>query len=227
LPYLRGMYSLPYFKEKELGVVKAFMEQHPFITLCGSDAAGNPVATHVPVLLREENGRLCLHGHIMKKTDHHLAFEQNPNVLAIFSGPHTYVSASWYSNPQQGSTWNYMTVHAKGVIQFLGEAELLNLLRDLTARFENNTESPALFDKLPREYISQMSKAIVAFEIEVKEIDNVFKLSQNRDEASYHTIIKKLEQQGGDAGKIAGEMSKRAEKLFSEKPVKTESAGHE
>lgn len=208
------MYSLPYFKERDIKVVREFMEQHPFITLCGSDAAGNPVATHVPVLLREENDKLYLHGHIMKKTDHHLAFIDNPNVLAVFFGPHTYVSASWYSNPQQGSTWNYMTVHAKGTIQFLDDAALLDLLRDLTARFENNDQSPALYDKLPPEYISSMSKAIVAFAVEVTEIDNVFKLSQNRDEASYHTIINKLEQQGGDAKLIAGEMTKRAEKLY-------------
>lgn len=203
------------------------MEQHPFITLCGSDKAGNPVATHVPVLLRDVDGRLFLHGHIMKKTDHHLAFSENPHVLAIFSGPHTYVSASWYSNPRQGSTWNYMTVHAKGQIRFLDEAALTDLLRDLTAHFENNDNSPSLFEKLPAEYVSQMSKAIVAFAIEVKEMDNVFKLSQNRDEASYHVIIDKLKQQGGDAEKIAAEMSKRATKLFSNGTVKTQSSGYE
>lgn len=227
MAYLRRMYSLPYFKEKDIDVVKAFMHEHPFITLCGSDAAGYPVATHVPVLLREENEKLYLHGHIMKKTDHHLAFIDNPNVLAVFTGAHTYVSASWYSNPRQGSTWNYMTVHAKGHMSFPGDEALLDLLRDLTAHFERNDASPALFDKLPPEYISQMSKAIVAFSIEVKEIDNVFKLSQNRDEASYHTILKKLEQQGGDGAIIAGEMSKRAEKLFAEKPVQAKAAGHE
>src|SRR5688500_316665 len=143
------MYSLPYFKEKDQELVKEFMHQHPFITLCGCDKAGNPVATHVPVLFREENGQLFLRGHIMKKTDHHLAFLENPNVLALFTGAHTYVSASWYSNPRQGSTWNYMTVHAKGQIRFLEDAALLDLLRDLTAHFENNDNSPALYDKLP------------------------------------------------------------------------------
>jgi transcriptional regulator len=215
------MYSLPYFKEKDLQVVKEFMEQHPFIMLCGSDKAGNPVATHVPVLMREENGQIFLRGHIMKKTDHHLAFIDNPHVLAVFTGPHTYVSASWYSNPMSGSTWNYMTVHAKGAIRFLVDADLLNLLRDLTARFENNPASPSLFEKLPAEYIDSMSKAIVAFDVEVQEMDNVFKLSQNRDEASYHAIINKLEQQGGDGILVAGEMKKRASKLFSQSP------GHE
>lgn len=202
------------------------MEQHPFITLCGADKAGNPVATQVPVLLREINGQLFLHGHIMRKTDHHLAFTENPHVLAIFTGPHTYVSASWYTNPRQGSTWNYMTVHAKGVIRFLDEAALSELLRDLTAHFENNPASPALYEKLPAEYVAQMSKAIVAFAVEVKEIDNVFKLSQNRDETSYHTIMEKLERKGGDAAIIASEMSKRAESLFSNTHVKTQSPGN-
>ena len=217
------MYSLPYFKEKEPGLIRAFMEQHPFITLCGSDKAGSPVATHVPVLLQDIDDRLFLQGHIMKKTDHHLAFLENPNVLAIFAGPHTYVSASWYSNPLQGSTWNYMTVHAKGQIRFLDDTALADLLRDLTAHFERHDASPSLYGKLPTTYISQMSKAIVAFAIEVKEIDNVFKLSQNRDEASYHVIIDKLRQQGGDGEKIAGEMSKRAATLFSNGTAKTQS----
>lgn len=219
------MYSLPYFKEKDQGLVKEFMHQHPFITLCGSDKTGNPVATHVPVLFREENGQLYLRGHIMKKTDHHLAFLENPNVLALFTGANTYVSASWYSNPLSGSTWNYMTVHVKGQIRFLEEAALSVLLRDLTAHFENNDNSPALFEKLPAEYISQMIKAIVAFEIEVQEMDNVFKLSQNRDEQSFHAIIKKLEQQGGDGSIIAGEMSKRASTLFTNGTLKTQSSG--
>jgi len=177
----------------------------------------------VPVLLQDIDDRLFLQGHIMKKTDHHLAFLENPNVLAIFAGPHTYVSASWYSNPLQGSTWNYMTVHAKGQIRFLDDTALADLLRDLTAHFERHDASPSLYGKLPTTYISQMSKAIVAFAIEVKEIDNVFKLSQNRDEASYHVIIDKLRQQGGDGEKIAGEMSKRAATLFSNGTAKTQS----
>jgi len=179
----------------------------------------------VPVLFREENGQLYLRGHIMKKTDHHLAFLENPNVLALFTGAHTYVSASWYSNPRQGSTWNYMTVHAKGQIRFLEEAALPVLLKDLTAHFENNHHSPSLFEKLPAEYVSQMSKAIVAFEIEVQEMDNVFKLSQNRDEQSFHAIVEKLEQQGGDGHIIAGEMRKRAARLFENGTVSTQSPG--
>src|ERR1700755_3197637 len=108
------MYSLPYFKENDEKEVLRFMHDHPFVTLCGSDASGKPVATQVPVLLKERDGFLFLEAHIMKNTDHHKAFVQNPQALALFTGAHTYVSASWYSNPNQASTWNYVSVHATG-----------------------------------------------------------------------------------------------------------------
>jgi transcriptional regulator len=81
-----------------------------------------PMATQVPVLIDEREGdRLLLRGHMMKNTDHHRAFEKNNEALCVFSGAHTYVSARWYSNPQTGSTWNYMSVHARGKIRFLSE----------------------------------------------------------------------------------------------------------
>lgn len=211
------MYNLPYFKEKDAAVVKQFMRHHPFITLCGADAAGKPIATHIPVLIEERDNQLFLRGHIMRNTDHHKAFMENSQVLAIFAGPHTYVSASWYNNPQQGSTWNYMTVQAKGMVQFLDEAALLKLLHDLTAHFENNEDSPALFNHIPDDYIQRMTKAIVAIEIAVLEMDNVFKLSQNRDEPSYHNIIEKLQQNDEHARQIASEMLQRKTQLFGQK----------
>ena len=208
------MYSIPYFKEKDPGIVMSFMKQHPFILLCGCDAAGKPVATQVPVLIKQRDEKLYLQGHIMKNTDHHKAFLQNPEALAVFTGPHTYVSASWYTNPHQGSTWNYMTVHAKGTVQFLAPAALPAVLKELTALFENNNDSPSLYEKLPDDYVARLINAIVAFEMEIRETDNVFKLSQNRDEASFHNIIQQLQQQNSDAREIAVEMQKRAAILF-------------
>ncbi len=208
------MYNLPYFKEKDQAIVLEFMRTHPFVFLTGCDAQNKPVATQVPVFVDEREGKLYLSGHMMRKTDHHLAFAQNPNALAVFTGPHTYVSASLYSNPQQGSTWNYMSVHARGIITFSGEQELLHILKRTTSHFENNPDSPSLFEKLPSEYIEKMVHAIVAFEIEVTWIDHVFKLSQNRDEESYHSIINKLQQSDDDSRQIAAEMEKRTSQLF-------------
>jgi transcriptional regulator len=208
------MYNLPYFKENDPEVVLSFMHKHPFILLTGADKNGRPVATHVPVLIRCQDKRIFLRGHMMKGTAHHKAFQVNPQALAIFNGPHTYVSASWYSDPLQGSTWNYMTVHAHGNLRFLLQEELFAVLEQTTALFENNPNSPSLYTKLPGEYIQKLVKAIVAFELEVTDIDNVFKLSQNRDEESFHKIIAKLD--AGDAGSkmIAAEMRLRASDLY-------------
>ncbi len=139
---------------------------------------------------------------------------QNPNILAVFTGAHTYVSASWYENKQQGSTWNYMSVHVRGQLRFLDEQALLNTLKRTTNHFENNPHSGANFEDLPDEYVKKMIKAIVAFEIQVQEMDNVFKLSQNRDEKSFHTIINKLDAQDADGKKIAHEMKQRTSQLF-------------
>ena len=212
------MYNLPDYKERDEEVVKQFIREHPFAFLTGCNAENKPVVTQVPVFIDEKEGKVFLTGHIMKNTDHHKVFLYNPNVLAVFTSPHTYVSATWYDNPVQASTWNYISVHAKGIVRFGDEAALISILKRLTLHYENNnTHSSTVFNNLPEEYVNPLMKAIVAFEIEVTEIDNVFKLSQNRDEKSYYNIIEKLEQQDSDGKYIAAEMKKRASKLFAKK----------
>ena len=209
------MYNLPYYKEKDGQVLLQFMKQHFFAMLIGS-ADDIPVATQVPLLIEERGNKLFLLGHFMRQTDHHKAFEQNSNALCVFNGPHTYVSASLYANPQTASTWNYISVHARGNLQFLEADGLLNILEKLTNEFEES-HSPASFQNLPKEYVEKLSRAIIGFEIEVKELDNVFKLSQNRDEQSYQKIIHYLEKGESDAQKIAIEMKNRKEQLFHDK----------
>lgn len=209
------MYNLPYFKEHDHKAVTEFMRQHPFIMLAGCDEQNRPVITQVPVLFDQRDDKLFLLGHIMRQTDHHKAFEKNPQVLAVFTSPHAYVSATWYDDPHQASTWNYMSVHARGELRFLDAAGLENVMKKLTLHFENgNTASTTIFDNLSEEYLAPLMKAIIAFEIEVQEIANVFKLSQNRNEQSFHNIIGKLQQQGGDGAYIADEMGKRADELY-------------
>jgi transcriptional regulator len=212
--YLRPMYNISYFKASDHKEVTDFMRQHPFVTLCGADADGKPVATHIPVLLEERDDKLFLLAHVMRKQDHAKAFEANPNVLAIFYGAHTYVSASWYENKQTASTWNYQAVHAKGVLKFLGNDALHNILTRLTATFEQNPDSPSLVHKMDEAYVSNMMKAIVAFEIEVTDVQHVFKLSQNRDEKSYDNIITQLKESDADAKTVATIMQERKNKVY-------------
>ena len=203
------MYKFPYFTEEDQAKVIAFMKKNSFAMLTGFGEQ-YPVATHIPLDIEvKEDGKIFLSGHMMKKTDHHLGFEKNNNVLVVFNGPHTHISASWYTNPVMGSTWNYMVVHAKGKVKFKDEQGTYNAVKDITNKYEG-PESAAAFDKLPKEYIDQMVKAIVGFTIEVEKLDNVFKLSQNRDELSQKNIIEQLKKRGdGNAVMIAEEMEHR------------------
>jgi transcriptional regulator len=210
------MYNLPYFKEKDDEAVLLFMQEHPFVFLTGADAGNKPVATQIPVFTDEKDGKLFLTGHIMRNTDHHKAFVQNPEVLAVFTGPHTYVSGSWYAgDPQQASTWNYISVHARGRVKWMDEARLIELLRRLTLHFENNnTASSTIYDNLPADYTSKLIKAIIGFEMEVTELENVHKLSQNRDQKSYENIIVELEKQDKDGKYIAERMRRNTSEIF-------------
>ena len=209
------MYNFNYFKEKEKQSLLNFMEDNPFAFMTGSFLSGIQVATQIPVLLEERNGELYLQGHIMRNTDHHKAFVENPNALLVFTGPNCYVSASWYSNPQIGSTWNYMSVHVGGQVSFMTNEELIQFMRKLTLKMEKgNKQSLTFIDNLPEQYVNKMMPAIVGFEIRAEKMENVFKLSQNRDEKSYLHIISKLEEQGGNSALIAEEMRKRKAELF-------------
>lgn len=210
------MYDLPYHKEPDERVVKEFIAEHPFALLTGCDSDGKPVATQVPAFLEERDGRFFLSGHLMKNSDHYRAFSGNRNVLAVFTGPHVYVSGTWYSNPNTPSTWNYMSVHARGTIRFLDGAALEEILNKTSLHFENgNQHSDTVFQNLPKQLTAKLVRALVAFEIEVEELDTVFKLSQERDRQSYLNIIEQLKEQNEAGRAIATEMEKRMSDVFS------------
>ncbi len=201
------MYKLGHFTEADEQKVIAFMQENSFAMITGISEK-YPVATQIPLEVEVKEGNIFLHGHIMRNTDHHKAFEKNENVLVVFTGPHCYVSASWYTNPQTASTWNYMTVHAKGKIIFIDEEGTCNVIKALTNKYEG-LETAAAFNKMPKEYILPMLKAIIGFTIEVESLENTFKLSQNRDEASKKNIIEQLKKRGDyNSAAIANEMEK-------------------
>jgi len=202
------MYDIPYFKAEHPEEVLAYMKAHPFALFCGADSNRKPVATQIPVLFEHRDDKLFLQGHFMKKQDHTNAFMKHPDALAVFTGAHTYVSASWYQNKQTASTWNYQSVQASGVMHFQDVAFLLRLITRLTENFEA-PGSPSLVQKMDEAYVQQMMQAIVAFEMEVVSVRHVFKLSQNRDDKSRENIISNLSDQGDDALEIAKAMGRK------------------
>lgn len=202
------MYKLADFTEHDEATIRNFMREHNFATLI-SNADKYPAFTQVPLIMEETATGLTLEGHLMRNTDHHKAFLKHKDVVAIFHGPHCYVSASWYDK-QSASTWNYMSVYARGKLTFHDDDEKTRAaLRKITDKYEGHGK-PSSFENLPDEYIKKLSVAVVCFTIEVESVENVFKLSQNHHEANRESIIQHLEQRE-DAGSkaIAKEMQIR------------------
>ncbi|MBL7717611.1 MAG: FMN-binding negative transcriptional regulator [Flavipsychrobacter sp.] len=207
------MYKMPEFTETDDREILAFMKGHPFVTLIGHDGEKS-VATQVPVLIDERDGSIFLRAHIMRKTDHHRALEKNPEALILFTGPHCYVSSSWYTQ-KMGATWNYQTVHVRGTVRFLDDTATVQLLTELMNGYEQAQERPLLLEQLPEGYVPMMVKGIVTFELEVKDVSAIFKLSQNRDDESYRNIVRHLlATDDTDAHKVAREMMRRRAAIF-------------
>lgn len=186
------MYKLPEYTGHSRDQLIAFMQEHSFAFVTGWDAE-YPVATQLPLILQEEGDKLFLLGHLMRKTDHHRAFENNNHVLALFYSPHAFINANWYQQPTKGSTINYMCVQAKGIIHFLDEAGTRDAVKAITDKMVGKGTA-ASFENLTTQYVDSMVKAIVGFKIEVTGLQNVFKLSQDKSEEDRGRIISQLEQ---------------------------------
>ena len=128
------MYKFAHFTERDRNKLIAFIQKNSFATITGFGEM-YPVATQIPLeVIVAVDGEITFSGHLMKNTDHHKAFLRNQKVLILFNGPHCYVSAGWYNNPQSASTWNYMTVKAKGTITFTGEEGTYQTIKSITKK---------------------------------------------------------------------------------------------
>jgi len=206
------MYNIPYYKANNNSEVLLFMKAHPFIVLCGIGLDEKPIATHLPVIVIERDDRIFLQAHSMRKQEHTIAFESNQNVLAIFHGANSYVSATLYEPNNTASTWNYSAVHASGILRLLDDDGLYNLLKTLTNHFEGITHTSASFKNLNEDYVRTHMKAVVAFEIEVTNLQHVFKLSQNKTEKEKENITQHLTKGTQDEQAVAASMKKHFEK---------------
>lgn len=207
------MYKPKIYTEKDKTKIWAFIERFPFALITTSDTSGKPVATQVPLIFDDNKEKFL--GHLMKYTDHHKAFLQNPVVLAVFTGPNGYISGSWYSKPQVASTWNYMSVHVQGTIKFMNDKQLAELMKVFTLKFEDgNQNSPTFYDNIPNDYLKQHMQAISGFEMQIESIEATFKLSQDKDDNSFKNILKELNNKSYPEQSLAVEMQKNRTKSF-------------
>ena len=206
------MYIPAYYRNNDLSEIKSFIRQNSFATLI-TIRNKNPEATHIPIeLVEQKDGEAFLQGHISRANQQWKSFSESNQVLAIFQGPHSYVSSSWY-NHINVPTWNYMAVHVYGKIKIIDGEDLYNSLKDLVDRYEIISEKPIRMEELPEDMVNKYMKGIVGFRIQIEKIDGKWKLSQNRDKEDHQNIIKQLEKLGEiNANLVAEEMQRHGTK---------------
>ena len=203
------MYIPKQYKQEDKEAIAQLVREFGFATLISANNH-TPLATHIPLELEITGEEWILHGHMARANPQWKAFETNPQVLAIFMGPHTYVSPSWY-NHRNVPTWNYMAAHLSGTVRLIESPALEQQLRKLMARYENtHAEKPQGYDEIPAKTLEIDLRGVVGFKIQVEKIEASYKLSQNRDVESYANVIEHLKKlKAYDAERIATEMANR------------------
>ena len=192
------MYTAKVNRNENTEELREFIHANGFAILV-STVEGKPWATHVPLLLSGDKKKL--QGHIAKGNKQWKEWNADTEVLAIFQGAHAYISSSWYDH-ENVSTWNYLAVHVYGKLKIQTEQELLNSLKELTDKYEKQSEKPVSVDRMNPNYVKREMLGIVGFEIEISKMEAAYKLSQNRDAKNHEVIITELEKRG-DPGSIA------------------------
>ena len=183
------MYVPEAFQERDRAALSALMRAYSFALLT-SAREGEPFASHLPLALDEKRGlQGTLVGHMARANSHWRAFDGKTPALAVFSGPHAYVSARWYPTSKQVPTWNYVAVHALGTPRVLDDpARAFALLRGLMSEHEAALPEPArAVGKGPREladipfaHLDKLVRNIVVFEMPIERLIGKRKLSQNK-----------------------------------------------
>lgn len=201
------MYIPELYKNENQEEIRNFIHHNGFALLI-NQVNGKPWATHIPLVLETNSaGKEVLVGHISIENPQSKSLINNEEVLAVFSGPHAYISSSWYDH-ENVPTWNYIAVHVYGTIRILNYDETVTSLKKLVNKYEAKSENPIRIEDLSEKTMRQ-ARGIVAFEMEITSLEATKKLSQNRDSKNYQNIISELEKTNENQSiSVANEMKK-------------------
>ncbi len=191
------MYVPSHFAESDPATLHAFIERHSFGLLV-SMVDGVPFATHLPLLLDRTAGpHGALLGHVARANPQWWELAEQ-TALAVFSGPHAYVSPSWYEADLVVPTWNYTAVHAYGRPELVeGRDALLAIVRRSVAVYEAALPHPWALDTTGP-FVDRMLAQIVGFRIEISKIEGKWKLNQNHPAERRVKVIRALRERGGE-----------------------------
>jgi len=192
-------------------VGREIMQAHGWALLITADEAGAPVATHLSLLWQDDGSEHgCLLGHMARANPHWKLFHRPADSLALFWGPHAYVSPTWYAPGPKVPTWNYVTVHAYGRPQAIDDtAGALDVLAKLAAVYEGTTPQSWGLGRLPPGNAEAQTRGIVAFRLPLSRIETKLKLSQNRDLEDRQRVIAKLAADDRQDAQATAEWMKR------------------
>ncbi|RNB84747.1 FMN-binding negative transcriptional regulator [Brevibacillus fluminis] len=207
------MYIPKYYRMEHDKAVQ-LMKSNPFALLITVDGY-RPLATHIPLEIREDEGKIYATGHIAYGNMQKKTLENNREVLLVFQGPHAYISSSWYEI-EEVPTWDYLAVHAYGTARVISGDELKSALETMLAHYESHRENGRLWDSFDLELLESEMKGIVGFEIEITSIQGAAKMSQTHSDTDYKSIVGKLEKSNEQGeNQVAQWMREQRKGLFT------------
>jgi transcriptional regulator len=203
------MYIPKAFHVSDRSVLDAFITHNSFAMLV-STVDGTLFATHLPLLLEHDHpSQGVLLGHVARANPHWRGFDGQQEALAIFHGPHAYISPSWYTTSPAVPTWNYAVVHVYGVPHVVeDEVWLAHLVDRLVALYEAGMPAPWP-GVLPAEFKAHLLKAIVGFTMDITRVEGKFKLGQNRPLGDQLGVVRQLEMSADPIAQALGEFTKQ------------------
>ena len=184
------MYTPKLFAETDRSKLIQIIRENSFGILFSADN-GAPTATHLPFLVEDDDTALTLFGHFAKANPH-WRHAGKTEALVVFSGPHTYISPSWYEADNTVPTWNYIAVHAYGHLILTSETETLNILQKTVDFYERDRTRSWTFDVL-QDFYQKLAKGIVGFRIQVSRLEGKRKLSQNQSLERQQRVVAALQ----------------------------------
>jgi transcriptional regulator len=197
-----AMYTPDSFGIASVAECHAVMRAHSFATLVTTVAGRAPAITHLPVIVDACAGEFgTLRGHLARANNHWREFATGESTVAIFQGPHGYISPRWYAATVAVPTWNYVAVHAHGQPEIIDDPAAIRLhLGELAERYETGPYRWRIED-LPNISYQTLTASIVCFSMPIKHLFGKAKLSQNRSAEDRLGVIAGLEALGTLAGR--------------------------
>jgi transcriptional regulator len=206
-----SIYMPHMFTANDDGAIARLIREYPFATLI-TPGETEPVISHLPLeLVADEGPQGTLLGHMARANPHWQRLAAQASV-AVFHGPHAYVSPSWYLEPATAvPTWNYAVVHVHGTAALISESgEKRELLDRLVGRYEGGRIRPWHL-QLEGRPLEAMLGAIVGFRLRIERIDAKFKFSQNRSAEDRDRVVAALRgEKHADASSTAAWMESYA-----------------